>query len=64
MPEKPLQREAFVVWVWWKADQTIAEIWVQHVSSGKAVILHDLKEVIAFITASFPKIEHQPPGLR
>jgi hypothetical protein len=49
MDRDPVQRESFVVRVWWKPGQAAPEVWAQHVRSGEAAVMHDLSEVAAFI---------------
>lgn len=55
MDRDPVQRESFIVRVWWQQRQVTPEVWVQHIRSGESAIIHDLKDVIAFIERWTPR---------
>jgi hypothetical protein len=47
--DSSVQRESFIVRVWWKPGQAVQEVWIQHIRSGEWAVVHDLEGVAVFI---------------
>ena len=49
-----VQRESFILRVWWKREPPTQTVWIQHIGSGEGVAVHDLQEAAAFMERWVP----------
>jgi hypothetical protein len=64
MDAEAAHRESFIIRVCWKPGQGAPEVRAQHVRSGASVVLHDLKDVVAFVERWAPKVAEDRQGLK
>ncbi|MCJ7737561.1 MAG: hypothetical protein MUQ10_09655 [Anaerolineae bacterium] len=64
MDTESAHRESFIIRVCWKPGQGAPEVWAHHVASGASVVLHDLKDVMAFVERWAPKVAQGRQGLK